>query len=201
MIRKDGLVKLMDFGIAQILDLAAHDGDRAAPRLAGLHGARAHRGQAARLPHRRLLGRDHALPAGHRAAALRRARTRTRCCAGSPRGKFPDPRDANRARRRPAWRASSRARWRASPTIAIPTSSRCATTCAAYLSEARARPTSRAELRALLRRPGRYEQALPAAPGARAHRVGQDAARRRPRRPALELLEPRARVRPARTPR
>ena len=96
MIRKDGVLKLMDFGIAQVRRSAAHDRDRPAAGLAGLHGARAHRGQAARLSHRRLLGRHHALPAGHRQPALRRQEP-ARGAAPDRRGQVPRPAHAEPA--------------------------------------------------------------------------------------------------------
>ena len=99
----------------------ANDRDRPAARLAGVHGARDRRGQAARLPHRRLLRRHHDVPARDRQPARSRARTRTRCCGGSPRASSPTRGQwAGASIRR--CRASSPARSRGGPTIATPTS-------------------------------------------------------------------------------
>ena len=72
MIRKDGAAQADGLRHRADARPAAHDRDRAAAGIAGVHGARDRRGQAARLPHRRVLGRHHAVPAGDRQPAVRR---------------------------------------------------------------------------------------------------------------------------------
>ena len=87
------------------------------------------RGQAARLPHRRVLGRHHALPAGDRRAAVpgKNPHEVLRRIAEGEVRRSAHGRPAASTRR---CRASSPGRWRAGPTIATPTSARWPTTCA-----------------------------------------------------------------------
>ncbi len=130
----------------------AHDRDRAAARLAGVHGARARRGAAARLPHRRVRRRHHALPAGDRAAAVSRARTRTRCSSASPSASSPPATQVNRARRQAARARSSTRRWQREPDDRYADVGRAAARADGRSRRARASSDARAELRALLRR-------------------------------------------------
>ena len=76
----------------------ADDRHRPAARLAGVHGAGARRGQAARLPHRRVLGRHHAVPAGDGQPAVL-GQEPARGAAPHHRGQVPRP-APGRTRRR-----------------------------------------------------------------------------------------------------
>ena len=125
MIRKDGLIKLMDFGIAQILDFERMT-------VTGqLLGSPAY--MAPELIEGKPLDfRTDVFSVGIMLYLLATGELPFRgqepargAASGSPRGSSADPRTVNPLRRRAAWRGSSRARWRASPTIATPTSRRC----------------------------------------------------------------------------
>ena len=173
-------VKLMDFGIAQMLDLAAHDRDRAAARLAGVHGARAS-SRASRSTSAPTCSRSASCSTSSPPGSCRsRARTRTRCCARIAEGKFADPRSGQPRASATRSRGSSRARWRASPRTAIPTWRRCGDELLAYLADA-GLDDARARAARVLRRSEGVDRELPAA----AHRVARPrAAARSPRRGA-----------------
>ncbi len=130
MVREDGVLKLMDFGIAKILDRdekMTHD--RRAGRLARAHGARDHRGRRGRPRGRRLLAGHDALPVRHRAAALHRvehhrhaqAHPRLRLRRPAPGGAHRVGRAGGDHRHLPAAAAGARA---------TPTPASCATRCA-----------------------------------------------------------------------
>ena len=86
---RTGVIKLMDFGIAQMLDLQRHDRHRPAARLAGVHGARAS-SRASSSTSAPTCSRSGSCSTSWPPGACRsRARTRTRCCSGSPRASSP----------------------------------------------------------------------------------------------------------------
>ena len=113
-------------------------------------------GQAARRAHRRVLGRHHAVPAGHRRAAVHRAATRTRCSSASPRASSPI-RAPSTGWWPTGWPRSSPGPWPGSRRIATPPSPPCSTICAASSRDA-GLAAPRDELQAYLRRPGRLRE-------------------------------------------
>ena len=95
MIRDDGLHQADGLRHRADRRQGAHDGHRAAARLAGVHGARARRRAAARLPHRRVRRRHPARTSWPPGSCRSAARTRTRCSSGSPSASSRRPRRVN----------------------------------------------------------------------------------------------------------
>ena len=170
MIRKDGVVKLMDFGIAQIVDL------QRMTVTGQLLGSPAY--MAPELVEGKPLDfRTDVFSVG---IMLYQLATGSLPFSGKnphevlkriAEGKFADPRTVEPRRRQRRWRGSSRGRWRASPTIATPTIGQLVADLTAYLAEAglvdvarrAARVLRRSRRRTTPRCPGGWPTALTAA--------------------------------------
>ena len=180
MVREDGVLKLMDFGIAKILDR-----DERMTMTGALVGSPAHmapgdhRGRGGGRRGGRLLAGHHALRLRHRPAALHRAQHHGHAQA-DPRRRLRGPAPAACPRSRTSWRRSSPPASRASRRDALPERARAARRARATTSRASGFP--RVE-RGARPRSSRTRRSYQQAAGASGSSTRAARARRAPARP------------------